>query len=496
MEESTSHLYEELQQKILEKYSEFEPVDPDRILTLPSVPEIISEFILYTTCPSQVVSSSYMYSQLQLLDVDELIQTDDSTISKCLIALIATNKFDGTYATESGTFVEGVARLSGFDGAFDITVTSKHPLTSVKLQINADGGEHVVIDNGTLVSSDNQYVYSFIRFKDLSFVLPAIACRSYSIEIESETDSDLGSLDASYTIRQIYLSCELRDQIIHNTIVIPIYPFDRWVAFPSIIVVYFDLVKNTFKQIGSIDDREQSISEFIEKGKKYKRQTKINNIVGPCIITKMNKAIKEGISLQLFLEKLSLSDLVQKDSRYTISDNHFVQLNDVDVSYDHFNENCPNLELTVNSYGIIQGTDPVPLTAFTYPLYALNIMFNDNRVKINLLDGQTITLSKYNRMYTISSTDKPLYKFYYASEYENFTDQFSGPFERVCFTCKMDCVYPNLDWFKDENNKCYVYWNGFEYQTMPPQLHYVVPQMYKVKAINILKENGYKIGKW
>ena len=490
-ESSNTHLYDELQQKILEKYSKFEPVDPDRILALTPVPEIISEFILYSICPSEVISSSYMYSQLQLLDVDELIQNnDDSTISKCLIALVATNKFDGTYATESGTFTGGLARISGFDGAFDITVTSKQPLTSVKLQINADGGEYVVIDNGTLVSSsDNEYVYSFLRFKDLSCVLPAITCRSYSIEIDKDTEQV-----ASFTVRKIYINGELRDQLIHNTVIIPTSPDDKhWVAFPSVMVVYFDLTNNTFKQIGSINDKEQSISEFIEKGKKYKRQSQIHNIVGPCIITKMNKAIKEGISLQLYFEKLPLSDLVQKDSRYTISDNHFVQLNDVDVSYANFTNN--ELELTVNSYGIIQGTDPVPLTAFTYPLYVLNIMFNENRVKINLLDGQTITLSKYNRMYTVS-TDKPLYKFYFASEYENFTDQFQGPFERVCFTCKMDCKHPNLDWFKDENNKCYVYWNGFEYQTMPPQLHYVVPQMYKEKAINILKENGYKIGKW
>ena len=490
---------QKLRNQIMEKYPDFEPVVNDRILQTPHVPDSITEFLSHSLNNINVRIPSYMYSQLQLLDCDELERMQDTNFAHCLFNLIAVeNKFDGSYTTLSGTFTGRSANLQGFDGIYYIQVTTKQKLSKCILQIHADGYETVIIDYGTLVSSNNdEYVYSFLQFKDTDCVLPGVPLRKYSIEIDE-------NVEASFTSKEIYLSYPIRKQFINGIQVIPITPFDNkhFVAFPSVMVITFDLEKNTYRQVGSINNREESISQFIENGRRVMRQNKIKNITGPCTITKINKSTDNcsftgcGISLQLYKEKLELTDLISKYPQYTL-DNNFIMLDDKDVSYENFNDLCPNSELTVSNLGygigIIRGIDPVPLTEFDFPMDVLNIRHGEKGIEINLLNGQQILFYKNDRMYKVSLDNKTLYNFYFTSRLEQFKDEFTEELETICFMCKRDCKHPDLDLFKTDTGSCYVYWNGLEYLTMPPQLHYVVPSSYKEKAIAILEENGFSI---
>lgn len=501
---------DQLKEKILEKYSGLDKVDPNRILIKPAIPETIKEFMSYISSSHETIIPSYMFSQLRLLDTDDIIQsiattlpTGFNTSHKCLLSLITSDdRFDGTYSTESNSFTGTFKIPKYFEGMFDIQIVTSQQLNSVTLQVNLYGDDGITIDNGSLVQTDgDKYTYSFLRFKDLNCVLPNLMCNYYMIKIDP-------TIEAVVKIKHICLDTEMRSQIaIKSTPILPIMHSNnqQWLAFPPFFSIYIDLSTNTYKQLGSMNDPAQSISEFINNGKRQKREENIRNVAGPCIITKIAKATKssfgESIALQLYMENLSLTQLVTKYPNYTIDDNHFVQLDGVDVSYEHFNHHSPDMEISFGDYGhsigIIQGVDPINLTNILYPLYVLSIVCGTNEFIINLLDGTKITFSKDNKIYNVTYYDNDesstLYEFEFSSELEKFKDEFEGPYESIGFRCKMDCEHPDLDWFMNEDNKRYVYWNGMEYQTMPPCLEYLVPTQYKDMAVNILESNGYII---
>lgn len=427
---------DKIKAELLEKYSNLKPIDLKRKLIVPELPETLKEFSFCMDGQKELNVSSQMYSQMRLCNSDDISEQSfkncDITF-KCLLPIIAIgNLFDGAYASSSANFTEQYI-IPKYEGTFDIKVVSKQQLNRITLEII---NYNFAFDVGTLISvDDDQYTYSFLKFKDLSYVLPPNGFFNYVINIDKD-------IDATVTMKNILLDTDIREQIIWHPTVFSIknnkivkYEYNenqenqQWIYMSMHHALQLDLLDDKYKYIDSNYEIGQ-ISEFIKETKIHAREQNIKKhmLNGPCKITKIIKVIDKSAKyykpcLQFYFDDLSLDDLIQKDSRYTIDDNHFVQLDGKDVSFTYTNCFGNPVEMSIVNHswsiGILKGIKPIELTNISYPLYVLNICHSHNKIIINLLDGSqlifyeddTIDNIKYKLSYKENDIDVILYEF-------------------------------------------------------------------------------------
>ena len=421
---------DKIKAELLEKYSNLKPIDQKRKLIVPELPETLKEFSFCIDSQNELNISSQMYSQMRLCNSDDISEQSfkncDITF-KCLLPIIAIgNLFDGAYASSSANFTKQYV-IPKYEGTFDIKVVSKQQLNCITLEIS---NYNFAFDVGTLISvDDNQYTYSFLKFKDLSYVLPPNGFFNYVINIDKD-------IDATVTMKNILLDTDIREQIIWHPTVFSIEKENnenqenqQWIYMSINNVLQLDLLDDKYKYIDSNYEIGQ-ISEFIKETKIHAREQNIkkNMLNGPCKITKIIKVIDKSAKyykpcLQFYFDDLSLDELITKDSRYTIDNNHFVQFDGKDVSFTHTNCFGNRVEMSIVNHswsiGMLKGIKPIELTNISYPLYVLNICHSHNQIIINLLDGSQLIFCeddttdniKYKLSYKENDIDVILYEF-------------------------------------------------------------------------------------
>lgn len=426
---------DKIKTELLEKYSNLKPIDRKRKLIIPELPEILKEFSFCIDGQNELNVSSQMYSQMRLCnsdDIDEQSFKNGDITFKCLVPLIGTeNLFDGAYASSSANFTEQYI-IPKYEGTFDIKVISTQQLNSITLEIM---NYNFVFDMGTSISVDNnQYIYSFLKFKDLSYVLPPNGFFNYVINIDKD-------IEANVTMKNILLDTDIREQIIWHPTVFSIknnkitkyqhsenQEIQQWIYISMHHAFKLDLLADKYKYIDNTEIEQ--ISELIKKNKMYAREQnmKLRMLNGPCKVTNIIKVTDKSAKyykpcLQLYFDDLSLDELLKKDSRYTIDNNHFVQLDGKDVSFTHTNCFGSPVEISIVNHilsiGILKGSKPIELTTISYPLYVLNICHSQNKIIINLLDGSQLIFCeddttdnmKYKLSYKENDIDVILYEF-------------------------------------------------------------------------------------
>lgn len=270
---------------------------------------------------------------------------------------------------------------------------------------------------------------------------------------------------------------------------------------------FFDLDKFLVTQDVMMQEW-QSLQEQLWLHEKVNRKNALHLQEGPCFIDsiKVNNTIQGEMKWYLYTRKIESSDI---ESPYIVCCGDLIQRDKQDVSYFKFNERCPNYTI---GYGCILGgswstgiihenedTDAIEIP-LEYPLKVLKCQWiNEDKwgggYKITLMNLDVITFEKEEHSYYIKYNGKSIFSREQLSDFEAFEKEFGEVYKTFCVCCPEENDYkaPSSSLFLNEEGRCYVYTNGMMYLTLPPFIHYVVPEKYIDRFKEVIHTNQYSI---
>jgi hypothetical protein len=504
--------------KAILNIEDIKKIDPLRKINIPDV----NKNILYILAKINGSTNKYdtesikyvhkIYPQLQLLEGDMYIKLVDKILAenkknegkvfsqyeKHMVLLICLDEeyYDGVYLTYSQTFSRSI-EVNEDDGMCDFVIKSPNKLNSIVLE-NKHGENNIVLNDHVVEKYVNGiYEYKFVYDDNTPYMTypQFIKHGSSGDKLYINVDSD-EQLVLEYK-RVILHGKYIKDiGVIYN--IIPTNKLNVYMALGSawFCSVLIDLNNDTYQGYGS-----KEIYNLSEQVNKFKFRETVEQATGIHDLIKIASIKYVNKGFNIYVESLTLDDIVEMDSRY-VKVNDYLYLNGVMVvcantykklsnAYIHINSIFNSLlfeKLTMNELGY---ECEIKLD---YPLFVLKGDFGtDGGFVYNLVNGDVVQICKYDTQLCIKYNDVIIFEQIALTKYQIYERSFDRPYNKLCVTYKYDCVAPDMNWFLDDNGKCYVYYDGVEYCTMPPQVHYIVPVKYKNYVVNKLELEGYKV---
>lgn len=526
-----------------------EKINPERLIKSMPLPKEIKYFTSKYSGGNNDDKLKLVYNvftSMKLLDVDDFLDREyDSSaqdkkiekltkFDKCetLITCLNEEYYDGVYFSNIDKFKFQKQTVMPCGNICNFVIKSPKKLNKVSIENNPHQKHNIVINDNTIETVNNNiYEYRFIYDGGRPYMQFPECLISNNMGDQLYIVIDCDDPNIEIILEYVFICPTITHRFNTINYIYNIIPTNKSQVFaaigmgwlPSIIFNY----PNNYFRLSHMDTLEPLKTQYVRDTFKdiiYKNSG-CDDMIKITSIKYFTGLDRQGFNI--YAEPLHIEEVCLMNNKYSIKNHkiayaeHANKQNIIDTEYtnkldrylcindeiiavqkENYKIESPDRNVCISistvhptSFGIgileenIKDLEEIKLD---YPLYILKGTFCDKSFLYTLVNDGALQFCVNEDNLSIKWNQETIWTKENTSKWSLYKKQFKEPYSKICVGYKRDCIKPDMNWFMVDN-KCYVYWNGAEYLTMPPFAHYVVPTQYEQQTIKKLELEGYSI---